>query len=177
MVREEPPTVHPPRAVGLLAEQGLKPSEVVEELRRSGDEARPIEIFDCLEELFSLLTSNRLWHLVSRLARRGTASLDAPAAGGAGPPEPPSPEPDPEQRLLRKAASADLAQALATLPARDRLAVALRYEEALPVQEVAELTGLSLRDCERRLSSARQALRDALEARHLEPAAGLRAAR
>ncbi len=57
MVREEPPTVHPPRAVGLLAEQGLKPSEVVEELRRSGDEARPIEIFDCLEELFSLLPS------------------------------------------------------------------------------------------------------------------------
>ncbi len=158
--------------------QGLKPSEVVQELRRGGDEAPPAAVFDCLEELFSVLSGKRLWHLVSRLARsRGTVSLDAPAEEAAHPAEPPSPDPDPEQALLRKAAAEELHRALDGLSPRDRLILQLRYEESLPVEEIAGIVGLSERECERRLAAARQALRRELAAPERTVAAAMGLAR
>ncbi len=151
--------------------RGLKPSEVLEELRRSDAQASAAGVFDCLEALFSGLSENRIWHLVSGLARsRGELSLDAPAAEREAVFEPAAPEPDPESALLRQEAAAEVRRALARLPPSERLMLQLRYEDALPVAEIAAVMGMAPRECERRLGEARQALRVELEQGEREPA-------
>ena len=140
--------------------RGLKPSEVLAELRRGDPQASAAGVFECLEALFSRLSENRIWHLVSGLARsRGEFSLDAPPAEGERAFEPAAPEPDPESALLQKESVGELRRALATLPPRDLLLLQLRYEDALPVAEIGEVMGMGTRDCERRLAEAREALR------------------
>lgn len=143
--------------------QGLRPSEVLEELRRQGDQASPIEVFDILEELFSMLSETRVWHLVSGLARqREPVSLDSPTSEEESPPEPAAPGPDPEEALIHRQAAAEAQRALDTLPARDRLIVQLRYEAALAAAEIAAIVGLDPAEVEERLRAVRSRLRDEL---------------
>lgn len=159
--------------------RGLKPFEVVEELRRDGVEATSAAVFDSLEALFHRLSETKVWHLVSRLAKRqGVVSIDSADNGSTH--EPHTPEPDPEQALMSKESVTELRVAMAALSAEDRLLFELRYEEALPLAEIASILGLAARDCERRLASARRTLRERLAAgplrsEKLRPAAGGRA--
>jgi RNA polymerase sigma factor (sigma-70 family) len=151
---------HCQRVFQLYFWRGLKPSEVLEVLRRGDAQASTATVYDCLEALFSRLSENRIWHLVSGLARsRGALSLDAPAGEGERVFEPAAADPDPESALLQRESADRLHRALARLPARERLLLQLRYEDALPVAEIGEVMGMGARECERRLAEARGALR------------------
>jgi RNA polymerase sigma-70 factor (ECF subfamily) len=76
---------------------------------------------------------------------------------------PPRPWQKPEQRLLALDARSHLAQALAELPERQRLIVALRDVEGLPAEEVCELLQLSQENQRVLLHRGRSRLRAALE--------------
>jgi RNA polymerase sigma factor (sigma-70 family) len=159
------------RVFDLYFWRGAKPSEVLEELRRQDRDATAAHVFDCLESLFSRLTQNRIWHLVSALAHsRGELSLDAPPDEGERPFEPATSDPDPESALMRKEAAGEVQRGLDRLAPATRLMLQLRYEDAMPVNEVAEIMGLRPRECEQRLAEARQALRAVLAADGGEPA-------
>ena len=75
----------------------------------------------------------------------------------------PRPWQDPERRLMSLDARAALRAALAALPPRQRMVIALRDVEGLPADEVAEL--LSLSECNQRvlLHRARARLRSVLD--------------
>ena len=65
----------------------------------------------------------------------------------------------------------DVAAALAGLPARQRVVVALRYVDDLPISEVAELLGLAEGTVKSHCARAAKALRAALAAPSTSPAA------
>jgi RNA polymerase sigma-70 factor, ECF subfamily len=76
---------------------------------------------------------------------------------------PPRPWQKPERRLLALEARSHLARALAGLPERQRLIVALRDVEGLPAEEVCELLDLSPENQRVLLHRGRSRLRAALE--------------
>lgn len=82
---------------------------------------------------------------------------------------PPRPWQKPERRLLSLEAREQLAEAMAELPERQRLVVALRDVEGLSSEEVREVLGLSQENQRVLLHRGRSRLRAALE-RHFDGA-------
>jgi RNA polymerase sigma factor (sigma-70 family) len=73
-------------------------------------------------------------------------------------------QPGPEGALRKKEITAALGEALARLPARDRLLLALRFEDGLPVREIRDLTAdPSVFHVYRRLRKVLGRLREDLE--------------
>ena len=145
---------------------GLAPSEVHERMRaEEQSDIRLVEVLDALEVVFGHLSENQTWRLMSQLMRNRQA---VPIAGK-GPEvrsafEPPDVEADPEEALLQRERSETVAGALAELPPRERLIVQLRFEEALTLGEVAEITSLSLSAVKSSLRTSLGRLRVAVEA-------------
>jgi len=73
--------------------------------------------------------------------------------------DPPSDAPDPEQRLLARERLAELRAALATLPARQRVLLALRYDLGLGCGEITRILDLPPQTVKSRLHAARARLR------------------
>jgi RNA polymerase sigma factor (sigma-70 family) len=137
---------------------GLTPSQVHERLRaeeQSGVEL--VEVLDALEVVFSHLSENQRWRLMSRLARnRKSISLadeDPETRVGF---EPRDAAADLEESLLRQERHQVVTAALAGLAPRERLILQLRYDEALTLAEVAEIVSLSL-------SAVKSSLRKSLD--------------
>jgi RNA polymerase sigma factor (sigma-70 family) len=136
--------------------QGLRPSEVLEQLRREAYEVSPFELFEKLEQHFAALSEKMLWHLLARQKRSGESSTDLGVDRLA------SAERDPLEETLRREAEARLTARLAHLPARRRLIVRLRYDDALSLEEIATIVGSSSRTVRRELAEALASLRSEL---------------
>lgn len=141
--------------------RGLTPSETREHL--AVEEQRSvglIEVLDALEVLFTHLSDNQRWRLMSQLQRHRTPlpiAVDDPAGPMAY--EPPDPAADPEQTALHEERRRVMVGALGGLESRERLILQLRYEEALTLAEVAEIVGLSLAAVKRSLRASLDQLR------------------
>ncbi len=125
---------------------GLSPSEVREHLRVERQKEMAFsEVLDALSTVFEHLDANQLWRLASRLARHRVAvTVESPHPETGRVFEPPASAASPEERLLGKEREERVGSALAALPARDRLVLQLRYEEALSLDEVAEIVHVSV---------------------------------
>lgn len=151
-------------------------------LRLSGD---PDRAADLSQEVFLRIyrhlgkfrgrSSMKTWvyrvtvnHCRSRLARRRlpTRSLDGPDDALD---RVPDPRRGPEERAMAGDAGRVLEAALAELPVPFREAVVLRDLEGLAYEEIAEVVGTRIGTVRSRISRGRQALRDALKARHEAP--------
>lgn len=125
---------------------GLTPSQVREQL--SVEEHLELDllvVLDALEELFNNLDSHQTWRLMSQLIRHReavpVADVDSPMANAF---EPRDGAADPERSLLQRERRRHVENALADLEPRQRLVLQLRYDDALPLAEVASILGLSL---------------------------------
>src|SRR5687768_3977630 len=72
-------------------------------------------------------------------------------------------EGDPEDDHLREESRKKTLEAIAALPAEDRLVIALKHMEGLSYKEIAEISGSTVSAVESRLFRARQMLRKKLE--------------
>lgn len=86
--------------------------------------------------------------------RRRTAPLPLDAAG-----DPADDAPDAHDRLERTETDRRVAEAIGTLPERQRAAIALTYREGLSNAEVADILGTSVSAVETLLVRAKQTLR------------------
>ena len=77
-------------------------------------------------------------------------------------PETASPEPSPEQRLLKEAEERKVAEAVNSLPARQREALILCYHQGLKAKDAADILSVSVGALESLLFRARQTLKDRL---------------
>ena len=111
------------------------------------------------------IAANVCYDEIRRLRSRPQVPLDAPAGDERPAAEPPSPDEPLEERAVRQELARGLEQALASLPADQRLAIVLRDVQGLAYEEVAEATGASLGTVKSRISRGRAALRDSLLAR------------
>jgi RNA polymerase sigma-70 factor (ECF subfamily) len=89
-------------------------------------------------------------------AKRRPADLPLAAAG-----DPPDPALDPGAALDQRERDAQLAAAIDRLPARQRAAVVLTYQEGLGNAEAAAVLGMSISGIETLLVRARRSLREA----------------
>lgn len=74
-------------------------------------------------------------------------------------------DPDPERAEYRERAHAALEEALAEVPAKDRLALALYYTKGNTLAMTGEILGVHEATVSRRLERARRTLRDAVESK------------
>jgi RNA polymerase sigma-70 factor, ECF subfamily len=93
---------------------------------------------------------------LDRIARRREAPLDAT-------PEPVDPAPPPDVRLEEARMSRLVGREIATLPERQRVALALCHYEGMRNADAAEVMGISVEALESLLSRARRTLRARLE--------------
>lgn len=70
--------------------------------------------------------------------------------------------PDPDAILARKEMADELARALATLPARCRMVMELRWRDQLSYAEIAEVMGISVKGVENQLARGLDRVRAAL---------------
>jgi RNA polymerase sigma factor (sigma-70 family) len=78
---------------------------------------------------------------------------------------------DPEHRIVHEEMSKKLDEALSRLPARDRLLLALRYEDDAPAREIADLMAFpSQFHVYRHLNKVLANLRKALESKGIHDA-------
>jgi RNA polymerase sigma factor (sigma-70 family) len=138
--------------------RGMRASEIAAQLRAEGREVRLLDVLDSLDRIFRQLSPGALWRLLTGWMRR-QEPLPLLLEGDAATLPLPSAEPYPETQLLRREAETMLADALAGLPARDRLLVLLCYEDGLQVADAARLVGLSEGQARSRLRAARRYLR------------------
>jgi RNA polymerase sigma-70 factor (ECF subfamily) len=89
-------------------------------------------------------------------AKRRPADLPLAAAG-----DPPDPAQDPGAALEQRERDAQLAAAIDRLPARQRAAIVLTYQEGLGNAEAAAVLGMSISGIETLLVRARRSLREA----------------
>jgi RNA polymerase sigma factor (sigma-70 family) len=124
--------------------QGYGPSEIHRHLETSGYPGLGLfDVLDALERILRLLGSRKIWRHVSLLARqRRPVPIQAGEDGSAAGFEPVDRRADPERRLIGKEGSARLAAALDRLRAEERLALQLRFEEALTAGEISTILGL-----------------------------------
>ena len=69
----------------------------------------------------------------------------------------------PEEQAIHHEANAQIWKAVQSLPENLRFTITLRYYHALPIQEVAQILGVSERAVHARLRKAHERLREALE--------------
>lgn len=102
---------------------------------------------------------------IDHLRRRRDNSLDVPAETREAPAERlVAGEADPLERLLDSERGALLAAAIAELPAIHREVISLRFEEAMKLEQIAEVAGVPLSTVKSRLHRALESLRAHLEA-------------
>jgi RNA polymerase sigma factor (sigma-70 family) len=100
------------------------------------------QLGECLERIQQSLTPRQQWLLSTR--RRRLEPLETELGEGARPglDHLHEPGPNPEALAVRQEEREGLAQALASLPASDRLIIRLRFEEELTLEQIARLSGL-----------------------------------
>jgi len=105
------------------------------------------------------VTSNRsISHLRTRAIRRIFSFSDNDPTETA-----PDPEEQADDRVEREERDSSLESEISRLPARQRAALYLRYEEDLPVAEVAASLGISFKSAESLLFRAKTTLREKLK--------------
>lgn len=142
--------------------RGLRPSEVYSSLKAEEPTLRLLDVYDSLERVFANLTAAKVWGLWCQLARGAPPQRIDAEPGEDAAPEIVDPRPSPEEALLTSEADARLRRAVAGLAARDRLILALRYEDGLERRQIAELLAVDAAEVELRLRRALEALSGAL---------------
>ena len=100
------------------------------------------QLKESLERIQQSLTPRQQWLLSTR--KRRLEPLETELGEGARPglDHLHEPGPNPEALAVRQEEREGLAQALASLPASDRLIIRLRFEEELTLEQIARLSGL-----------------------------------
>jgi len=149
----------------IVFRRGLSAEEAREELSRRGVELSFAAVEERISEIRRCLSSRQLWLLSS-----GKAMLDSidGEEDGTYTVEPADPAPDPESLVALRETHRQVSAALASLTASDRLLIRLRYQEGLPLQQVAKLVGFkNAQTADRRLRDIIDHLRQALGIQHL----------
>ena len=154
----------------LLFEYHLRDGASMEETRsllqgRHGIRLSLAEASRRTARIVTALSANQRWKLLARLAsRRRTLSIDPVAEAAVhddarGLPLPGGPGGDPEQPLREKEAREILQEALSAVEPRQRLALTLRFRDALSRDEVARTLAVSPSQAESLIREAVAALR------------------
>jgi len=161
----------------LLFDYCVRDGRTVEESRlllerRHGIRLTPDEASRRATALEVSLSSSQRWRLLSRLALgRRPLSIDPVAEVALGsvpssgePREVPLPrrEDDPERLLASREGDRVLQEALEDLGPRERLALALRYRDALPAKAAGQVMGLSAGEVQKLAAQGLHAVRDKL---------------
>lgn len=119
--------------------------------------------------LSARLSASQRWRILSRLyERRDAVPLDAAVDGASGEPSRAAGPPiaddraDPEAWLQSAEAGQVFREALGAIPARQRLALVLRYRDGLAAREVAGTLGVQAPEAERLLKEGLRILRERL---------------
>jgi DNA-directed RNA polymerase specialized sigma24 family protein len=144
--------------------KGMSPSEIHERLRHDQAEIDLIEVLDCLERIFAVLSHKNLWRLMSNLARRRDAiSIDEVDEDTGARLELADARPNPEEMLIQKEAEERMDRALESLSPREQLIIRFRYEEGTAIKEIAEMLHLGEREVKGSLKAGLVRLRRALK--------------
>jgi RNA polymerase sigma factor (sigma-70 family) len=150
--RKERGRARPPRCVARLPEldqqvyrrvymRGMSRAQCVEELAPRYPGLTEAGVAEINARLFALLTPHQRW----QLSARGPASRPVACGEESGDDDPAlhvaGPGPGPEDLAASLQEQRRLREALAQLPAAQRLLLRLRYEQDLTLAEVARLTG------------------------------------
>ena len=127
----------------LVYEQSLPLDEAVATLRARLGVLTAQQLGDSLGRIQHSLTPRQQWLLSTRKRRLEPLEAELGEVARPGLDHLHDAAPDPEALAVRQEERAGLAQALASLPASDRLLVRLRFEEELTLEQVARLSGLS----------------------------------
>lgn len=153
------------RVFELHFRHGLTPLAIHEQLRiETQTDLATADVFDALERIFARLSPNRLWRLISHLARaRGTLSLNHVASddGEDFVHDLPDPSLTPEEALLAKEEGARARRQFETLSIEERLILRMRYDDALEIPAIAKLLGAGEQEVRGRLRAALASLRKA----------------
>jgi RNA polymerase sigma-70 factor (ECF subfamily) len=165
----------PEAFAGLVARHGRRVHDLARRMLRDAHEAEDVTQHAFLNaykalERFDPSRPFRHWLLRiasnlcrNRLAARRSRARGLPPSGGDepawDPPEPRRPPPLPGEVADRRAV---LRRALEALPEPYRLVVVLRYVHELPLEAIAEVTGIPTATVKTRLHRGRAALREAL---------------
>jgi RNA polymerase sigma factor (sigma-70 family) len=126
----------------LVYEQSLPLDEAMAALRIRFGEVTAEQVGESLERIQQSLTPRQHWLLSTRKRRLEPLEAELGERARPGLDRLHDPGPDPEALAVREEERAGVAQALASLPASERLIVRLRFEEELTLEQVARLTGL-----------------------------------
>ncbi|MBK1727449.1 RNA polymerase sigma factor FliA [Halorhodospira neutriphila] len=119
-----------------------KGREVAEAVRaiehRTGRDARDHEVAEALG-----ISVAEYHHILQDVSTARVLSMDHGESGTEAPPEPAGFEPGPLAMLQDEAFQGELAEAIRQLPERERLVMALYYDEELNLREIGEVLGVS----------------------------------
>lgn len=144
-----------PRAIARLPEldqtvfrcihvRGLSENETFHSVKALRPSFSREQLAAAVARVAEALSDHSSWFLLVRRPRLQSLSSDPPGADPAEvEPALVDPRADPEREAAARERLAALHVALGRLPPRLRLLVRLRYEQELPLEEVARLTGLS----------------------------------
>jgi RNA polymerase sigma factor (sigma-70 family) len=126
----------------LVHEQSLPLDEATTALRIRFGVVTAQQLGDSIERIQHSLTPRQRWLLSTRKRRLEPLEAELGEGASSGLDHLHDPGPDPEALAARREERASLAEALASLPAADRLIVRLRFEEELTLEQIARLSGL-----------------------------------
>lgn len=146
---------------------GCSENETLHRLRALWPGLTRLELADAAARVARSLSSRQSWSLLARRPRLQSLTPRPEEEAPAGlADEPADPRADPESEAAAREALTALRAGLDHLPAPARLLLRLRFEQDLPLDRIAVLTGLSGPDqADRRIREALAALRSALPAR------------
>jgi len=148
----------------LYFRRGLLPSEIHEQLLLEHEKNLELaDVFESLENIFTHLSDNKLWRLMSQLNRtKQTLSFDATDEETGIKFEPVDESHNPEEVLIHKEENKIFEIALESLSVKEKLVLEFRYEEAMAVKDIAEILKLEEREVKNLLKSSFYKLRKVL---------------
>lgn len=152
------------RIFELYFRRGLLPSAVLERLLQEHENNLELaDVYESLENIFAHLSENKLWKLLSQLNRaRHALSLDAEDEETGLSIDPVDLRENPEEILIHQEEFTNFEKVFDVLTVKEKLAIEFRYEEAMSINEIAELLKLEEREVKNLLKSAFYKLRKIL---------------
>lgn len=134
--------------------KGRSPSTISEELELEQMHADLATVLDCLERIFSVLTQNNRWRLMSHIAKISrTVRIDETGDETGTTWHPPAEDANPEQILLQKEMRNRMADAMKGLPAEDQLLIQLRYVEGATLKQLSAVFRIDEKVVQQRVKS------------------------
>jgi RNA polymerase sigma factor (sigma-70 family) len=134
--------------------KGRSPSMISEELELKQMHADLGKVLDCLERIFSVLTQNNRWRLMSQIAKISRMVRIDETMGATGTRwHPATQDANPEQLLLQKEMQDRMTDTMKGLPAEDQLLLNLRYIEGATLKQLSAVFRTAESQVQNRLKS------------------------